>query len=116
MNKALVAVYALLLALGASPSHASLSPREQASYEFGFEWGFLTAACMYYQQGSISSTTLFDAFATIDEDEEMTQQMKDTLFQNVHKSAQKEPQYVGPCSKQLRIFQRQRSSNNQVTY
>ena len=111
MNKVLVAASALMFALGASPTYAQTSPREDAAYEYGFEWGFLAATCWYYHKGSLSQKALFAAFESIKTDKDTSKELKASLFRNVHKSAQASSQYFKPCSDQLKIYQRQYLSN-----
>ena len=109
MNKVLVAVCTLLFALGASPSYAELNPGEKAAYGIGYEWGLITAACIYFKAGLIPPKVMVSAFEMIGSKSENSEKVRDTIFRTIHDKADDGILAFKPCSEQLELYQIQQT-------
>ena len=82
-----------------TPAKAVDMPTFHAGYDYGFLYGFTSAACMNYKFGYISRVTLLKQLRATRDQDNMTPAIKKQIVRNFEKS---EMNSLGQCTSAVR--------------
>ena len=87
---------AFTLIAGALPVAADVSPREKAIYLYGFNYGWISAECVAYEDGKLSTQQIASTFEALVEDKDLTDKAKNKIY-----SVIRETSYTSSCARLL---------------
>ena len=101
--KRISAITAFALTAASIPASAELNPRDEQTYLYAFNFGWLAGACTFYAAGALSKPDLMFAFKLIEQRKSLSPEIKKQIFTEIS-----ETKGAPECAAALKQFERSR--------